>query len=392
YFIETSEWWVKNYDVDGFRCDVAWGVQQRHDDFWVDWRERLKRIRPEILLLGEANARESIYFDNRFDLVYDWYLHHEASQSFASMFDGSPNPQLLHAAILNNGDGFAPYKAPFRFLENHDEDRFIANHTVPQTKLALSILMTIPGVPMIYAGEEWGEATRRDPLQRVNQEGMYEHVYNLIRARRALPALTSPDITMVGNSMPTAVYAFSRYENGEVPVVVIHNLTDSDIVNLAVNIDLASLGLVESETYYLNDMLSNTRTQVAGEILAALPIDLAPYQSFVYAISDTAIILDVKSSSELPGEFSLAQNYPNPFNPATTIQFSLPENVNVQIHIYNLLGQRVASLVNSRFPAGIHSISWDGSDANGRSVAAGMYIYQIKAGSFIDARKMLLLK
>jgi parallel beta-helix repeat protein len=93
-----------------------------------------------------------------------------------------------------------------------------------------------------------------------------------------------------------------------------------------------------------------------------------------------------------PTEYALHQNYPNPFNPSTTIQFSLPEDVDVQIYIYNTLGQQVTTLVNSRFPVGTHSIMWNGNDASGRSVATGMYIYQIKAGSFVDAKKMLLLK
>jgi len=91
-------------------------------------------------------------------------------------------------------------------------------------------------------------------------------------------------------------------------------------------------------------------------------------------------------------EFALHQNFPNPFNPSTMIQFNLPEAADVRIDIYNTLGQRVASLVESHLPIGSHSIAWDGTDSKGQPVVAGMYIYQIKAGSFVDAKKMLLLR
>jgi hypothetical protein len=98
------------------------------------------------------------------------------------------------------------------------------------------------------------------------------------------------------------------------------------------------------------------------------------------------------SLEQLPGEFAIRQNYPNPFNPSTTIQYSLPERSRVTINIYNLLGQRVSQLVDEIQTAGEHTAIWDGTDQSGNSVATGMYFYQIKAGDFMDSKKMILIK
>lgn len=94
----------------------------------------------------------------------------------------------------------------------------------------------------------------------------------------------------------------------------------------------------------------------------------------------------------LPGNFSLLQNYPNPFNPSTTIEYSLPQRADVNISVYNILGQNIRTLVDETMPAGKYSVIWDGRDRAGRHAASGIYFYRIKADEFDQSRKMLLLK
>jgi hypothetical protein len=120
------------------------------------------------------------------------------------------------------------------------------------------------------------------------------------------------------------------------------------------------------------------------------------------AISDTTAIVPVcltvydlnvpQNPREVPAHFALYQNYPNPFNPTTEIQFDLPQTVNVQIKIFNTLGQKVTTLIDELRPAGADHVMWNSKNAAGVQVAAGVYIYQIKAGSFVDAKKMVLIK
>lgn len=93
-----------------------------------------------------------------------------------------------------------------------------------------------------------------------------------------------------------------------------------------------------------------------------------------------------------PTEFSLSQNYPNPFNLSTQIKYSLPLDAEVQIVLYNILGQKVKAFDLGYQTAGYKSITWDGKNENGEDVPSGIYLYRLKAGVFIETNKMTLLK
>ena len=94
----------------------------------------------------------------------------------------------------------------------------------------------------------------------------------------------------------------------------------------------------------------------------------------------------------IPEEFSLRQNYPNPFNPVTTLRYDIPENSHVTITIYDMLGRQVKTLINQTQDAGYRSIIWDATNDYGKPVSAGLYLYQIQAGEYMQTKKMVLLK
>jgi hypothetical protein len=99
-----------------------------------------------------------------------------------------------------------------------------------------------------------------------------------------------------------------------------------------------------------------------------------------------------KTSESLPRQFNLAQNYPNPFNPGTSIEFSLPVASRTTVDVYNVVGEKVTTLLDRFLPAGSYSVSWDGANANGKPASSGMYFYRLKAGEFSDTKKMMLVK
>ena len=102
--------------------------------------------------------------------------------------------------------------------------------------------------------------------------------------------------------------------------------------------------------------------------------------------------LDTKQELLLPETFALHQNYPNPFNPVTTLRYDLPENAMINITIYDMLGREVKTLINQTQDSGFKSVIWDATNDYGKPVSAGVYLYQIQAGEFVQTKKMVLLK
>ena len=94
----------------------------------------------------------------------------------------------------------------------------------------------------------------------------------------------------------------------------------------------------------------------------------------------------------IPDEFAIHQNYPNPFNPVTTLRYDLPEQGHVRITIYDMLGRDVKTLINGYQEPGYRSVIWDATNDYGKPVSAGMYLYQIQAGEYMEVRKMVLVK
>jgi rhodanese-related sulfurtransferase len=102
---------------------------------------------------------------------------------------------------------------------------------------------------------------------------------------------------------------------------------------------------------------------------------------------DQSSSIEFSTNPDVPRNFSLSQNYPNPFNPNTVINYELPASNDVEIIVYNTLGKKVETLVAGRRQAGYHSVKW-----NAGGYASGIYYYKIVAGSFVDIKRMLLLK
>ncbi len=131
----------------------------------------------------------------------------------------------------------------------------------------------------------------------------------------------------------------------------------------------------------------------------------APLQTQVFAESHRAKALvsqlgefkisydeEFDGTNLVPTEFSLRQNYPNPFNPTTIIEYSLPRDENVELIVFNSLGQTVKALHSGEQLAGNHQVQWDGRDEQGQPVGSGVFFYRIKMGDFVRTHKMILLR
>ena len=110
--------------------------------------------------------------------------------------------------------------------------------------------------------------------------------------------------------------------------------------------------------------------------------------AFFFVDNGTPLSASEPSASvSRPKEFKLEQNYPNPFNPTTTIQFAVPSVSDVKLEVFNILGQKVASLVNRRMEAGVHTVNF-----NAANLSSGVYFYRLQAGNFVQTKKMMLVK
>ena len=125
WMAEALSYWIREFDVDGYRVDAIWGVKQRRPDFWPEMRAELQRIKPDILLIAEASARDPYYVQQGFDAAYDWTdeLGHWAWENVFEEPTGIA--QRLHAALTNDGKGYGPDSLIFRFLNNNDTDRVL---------------------------------------------------------------------------------------------------------------------------------------------------------------------------------------------------------------------------------------------------------------------------
>jgi hypothetical protein len=172
---------------------------------------------------------------------------------------------------------------------------------------------------------------------------------------------------------------------GETPLF--HTWSDNageiTVANAVINGSSVSGGgdIVRLTFKVLREFEDNARFEVANGLIAD------PSQ-----LSNPAVVAGVLDIQSTPTEFALLQNFPNPFNPETTIQYNLAESADVTLHIYNVVGQVVRTLVAERQSAGRYRVQWSGMDDRNVPVSSGIYFYEIRAGKNKDVRKLMLLK
>jgi glycosidase len=240
--IEAFSYWVREFDVDGFRVDAAWAIRERRPEFWLPWRRELKRLKPDLLLLAEATAREPYYFDNGFDAAYDW-TYQVGGWAWGVVWntESSRKYRLLSynmtEALTNRPEGFHPDAVIFRFLNNNDTGkRFITRHGESVTKVATAMLLTLPGIPCIYTGDEYG--LEFEPYQQLEPlvfeerfPGLRDYHRKLIALRKSIPSLHSRLFSLITpDPVPQTVFSYIRYDEtsdpSEGPVLVLLNFSE----------------------------------------------------------------------------------------------------------------------------------------------------------------------
>ncbi len=420
----VMEYWLEEYKVDGFRFDLskgftqtnnpndigAWGqYDQSRVDIWFDYYNHMKSINPDAYVILEHfsdNSEEKVLADGGM-LIWGNSNHeyNEATMGYPSSLNG----------VLSSSRGFQ-FGHLVSYMESHDEqwlmfkNRSFGNSSgdynirdlgtaLDRMELAGVFFFPLPGPRMIWQfgelGYGYGDAgeqclndsidcpnsapgrTANKPIrwdynEDPDRRDVYEVWSKLIHLRNSSEAFTRPQST--------------NYSLGGSTKYFSHTHPESDVVavgNFGVTSTTIDLGFTKDGTWY--DFFDETTIDVSGQ---TMQYELAPgeYKLFTTKQFGTTTTSEVEGLSS-PASFTLYQNYPNPFNPTTNINYDVATSGLVTLEVYNLLGQKVSTLVNETKSAGSYTTRFDAS-----SLSSGVYIARFTAGNVVQTQKMMLMK
>ena len=220
FMLKVARFWAKQ-GVDGFRADAAWGVPHR---FWKDLRRAVKVINPDIALLDEVLPREVSFHDEEFDLSYD-------TDFYGNLLDVFNRRKPLSALVYGMEKTRRNYPegiVDFRYIENQDLPRFITQFGAGPTRVASALLLTTPGMPLIYYGQELGLTKKRPQMHWTSVRNPYFNWYRqLISLRKDYRTLRRGKIVFLDNSAPERVMSFARI-SGKERLYVFLNFSDQE--------------------------------------------------------------------------------------------------------------------------------------------------------------------
>jgi glycosidase len=221
YLLDVVDFWADR--VDGFRCDVAWGIPH---GFWKEVRSEVKADDSEFFMLDEWIPRDPDTHELEFDVHYDTSLYH----AFRDVGNGEePASRVLEAAQEADREGFPPHAVQMRYVENHDEDRYLDECGRAAHEAAVATTFTLPGMPMVYYGQETGMTHFREDMDWGGDEALTTLHRALIETRNDLDVLRRGDLVDVEWSAPgDRAVAFARHHEGE-RVVVALNFGDEPV-------------------------------------------------------------------------------------------------------------------------------------------------------------------
>ena len=217
YMIDMLTYWLRDFDLDGFRCDVAFGVPV---DFWNEARDALERVKPEILMIAEAHQPDLLV--HAFDLDYAWPFH----SALTNVFENGDTAVAIRGEWTQTHEAYPAGAMEMRFSDNHDEKRAIARFGERGALAASALVFTMDGVPMIYNGMEAGDTTESGapalffnlPVfwQIAERRPEFPSFYRqMIALRRAHPALQQGETHWLDNAAPDRVLTFFRRDANE---------------------------------------------------------------------------------------------------------------------------------------------------------------------------------
>lgn len=247
WVIEACKYWLRKFDLDGFRFDAMWAVNARNDSFGTKLRTELKSIKPDILLLAEASGEDKKVFDEGFDAAYDWrndttWISHwswqydydtKNSLTIFNYPDEDKRAAKLRAALFS-GDTM---HLRLRFMENNDLPAFSYDHDLATTKMVAALLFCLPGIPLMYNGQEIGNNSKiysskpvfksTQTIRSSDSNNLFSYYQKLIQLRNQYAALRASNMQDLKIISAGSVIALRRWKEDEQFVIVI-NMSKSE--------------------------------------------------------------------------------------------------------------------------------------------------------------------
>ncbi|MEQ1641824.1 MAG: alpha-amylase family glycosyl hydrolase [Pyrinomonadaceae bacterium] len=269
YMIENLKSWIRDYDLDGFRCDVALFIPT---DFWEQARAEVDKIKPNTIWLAEAEKPDLLV--KAFDLDYSWEFHHAMDRAIHGAAPASGVRKVWEAQQAV----FPKSAIRMRFSDNHDERRAIARFGEKGALAAQALMFTLDGVPLVYNGMEVGDASESGapalfeklPIfwQISSRRPEFPRFYKeMIALRKSSNALRRGDLGWLKNSEENRIVTFSR-RSGNEEILIAINLTNVPFFG-----SIEAAGNYEEVTPYIGQPIppDDEKAKAATKANVALP-------------------------------------------------------------------------------------------------------------------------
>ena len=416
--------WITEYKIDGFRFDLSKGFTQVNSsgniNLWGQYDQSriniLKRIADKIWAIDSTfyvcfehfavNSEETVLAN------YGMILWTNINNQYNEATMGY-NSDLSGAFYVNRG-----WTKPHLlvFMESHDEERLMFKNitygnssgsynikdlstAIDRIKLASAFFFTVPGPKMIWQFGElgydysinWSSGTSNDRLtpkpirwdyySDLKRLKLYKVFAELIKLKKNYEVFRTGNFTM-------SLSGYGKKINATHPTMDVAIIGNFYVTPLSPSPTFSRTG--KWYEFFSGDSIDVTDVNM---LIPLQPGEFRIYTTVKLPTPEPGLLTDIEDgiADFTPSDFRLSQNYPNPFNPSTRIQYQVSSSSNVSLKVFDILGNEVATLLNEYKPAGSYEVEFETSSGI-RHLASGIYFYQLKAGSFVETKKMILLR
>lgn len=418
----VNKYWLEEFKFDGYRFDLSKGFMQTGS--FYDYNAS------RIALLKRMYDVVRTYDEDAYMILEHLGQNNEETElaNYGFMLWGKMTDQYNEATMGyhdNNKSDLSWISYQTRgwndphlvgYMESHDEERLMYKNllygnsngsyniqelvtALQRMKMAAAFFFTIPGPKMIWQFGELGyDYSINYPSGTDNDRLTPKPIrwdYQDILAREKLFKTFSAIINLKKNYEAFNTDDFQLSVSGSIKKIKLYHESMNVYIigNFGVTSNGQPLDFQSTGTWYNFFTGDSVEYTSSAPFQNLLPGDFHIFTTEKLPTPEGDIISNViQEHDEIPVNYSLSQNYPNPFNPSTTIHFSIPSQSFVNISIYNVLGEKIKTLLAEEMQPGSFQISWNGTNDFNQNLSSGVYIYRIDADNFFQSRKMILLK